>query len=99
MLAGKPQPQFVNPKVQQLIVWCLWTISIPLWFLFECWKTKKNMEKLERLKYGQQLAEKFWIAIAAILLVLFFGKDIGRARPCAMPPVPLARATSTPSHP
>jgi hypothetical protein len=68
-------------KIQQVIVWCIWTVFPPLWFLLEFALFKFQDPNFEKLKYGQDLAAKIWIAVAAVLLVLYFGKDIKEAKP------------------
>ena len=80
---GVPLPQqFVrgNVKVPQAMAWTVWTVLAPLWFLLENSifnYTGASKTEREQFKYSQDLAAKVWIAVAAVLLVLYFGKDIG----------------------
>jgi hypothetical protein len=68
-------------KVQQAIVWSVWTIATPLWFLFEYYLFNKSYPDppdslLKRFKNNQELASKCWLAVAAVLLALYFGRDM-----------------------
>jgi hypothetical protein len=70
-----------DPKIEQAIAWSVWTIATPMWFLFEY--TLFNLaypnppkELLEKFKYNQDLAGKLWLAVAAVLLALYFGRDM-----------------------
>jgi hypothetical protein len=70
-----------NYKIQQAIAWSVWTIAAPVWFLFEYYifnqsESKATPELLEKFKNNQDLAGKCWVAVAAVLLALYFGRDM-----------------------
>lgn len=73
--------QITNYKIQQAIAWSVWTIATPVWFLFEYDLFNKRYPDppaalLEKLKYNQDLTGKCWLAVAAVLLAFYFGRDM-----------------------
>ena len=53
--------------------WLGWLVVPPLWFIFEyqfLFKTYGPPEAFEAFKFGQDVASKFWLGIAAALTVL-----------------------------
>ena len=67
-----------DQKIQQAIAWSVWTIATPLWFLFEYYLFNMAYPvppqgELDKFKHNQQLSGKCWLAVAAILLALYFG--------------------------
>jgi hypothetical protein len=82
----KCEPYF---KGAQVVIWCIWTIAPPVYFIFEYGMftnayppipdNKQTPLLFERLKTGQDIASKVWLAIATVLLVLYFHKDLGQA--------------------
>jgi len=67
-----------NIKIQQAIMWCTWTLFPPVWFLLEFAVFNFDEDRLEWMKYAQDLASKFWIAVAVVLLAVYFGRDLGK---------------------
>jgi hypothetical protein len=71
-------------KILQVIVLVAWTLLPPIWFwaeyifLFRGAYPNEEKHKLESLKTQQDLSSKIWIAVASVLLILYFWKDIGR---------------------
>lgn len=64
-------------KIPRLVVWGVWTIGPPVWFMFEYELFHREYpdaedKKITHFKYNQELVSKLWIAIAAALLVLYF---------------------------
>lgn len=52
------------------VVWALWVVAPPIWFCYEYfWLFREEGVKVdfETFKYGQDIASKGWIAIAALL--------------------------------
>src|ERR1700730_6015965 len=82
--ASWSNPGDVHVKICQVVAWCLWTILPPSYFLFEYWiftnaypPTQDSVLLLDRLKNSQDLASKVWLAIATVLFVLYFHKELG----------------------
>lgn len=56
-----------------------WIVVPPLWlwfefcFLFDRGKTQFS-NNFEKFKYGQELTRNLWLAISALLLLIYFGK-------------------------
>jgi hypothetical protein len=70
-----------RPKSYQVLKWIMygaWVIGPPIWFCWEFFyfRTHGRPECFEAFKYGQDLASKVWLAVAAILGALFFGKAL-----------------------
>ena len=72
-------------KVAQAGMLGLWIFLPPVWFWIEYFfgPWEKNpafgddpKSRFERLKYGQDISSKIWIAVSTVLLMLYFGKDI-----------------------
>jgi hypothetical protein len=63
---------------------CLWTLGPACWFAFEThWlltredkQTKKN--RMDEFKVGQDAAKAFWVAIAALLVLLYASAGVVR---------------------
>lgn len=81
----KPQEENLT-KISDLLVFCLWAIGPPLWFLFEyawVYSTKNykiNQSYFDDFKYTQGLAANVWIAVFvvnAFILFIKYGKKIG----------------------
>jgi len=59
-----------------------WIVVPPLWlwfefcFLFDRGKTQFS-NNFEKFKYGQELTRNLWLAISALLLLIYFGKVPG----------------------
>lgn len=75
--------QFVSSNMDLLkkLAMAVWTIAPPLFFLYEHYlfgvhNPAAPPETTERFRRGQDLAGKVWIAVAAVLLALFFGSRI-----------------------
>ncbi len=56
-----------------------WIIVPPLWLWFEfCYLYERGItpfaNDFEKYKYSQELSKNLWLAISAILLLLYFGK-------------------------
>ncbi|SRR5260370_40278081 len=65
-------------KIQQAIAWSVWTIATPVWFLLEYYLFDTSYPVpppglLEKFKHNQDLAGKCWLAVAGVLLALYFG--------------------------
>lgn len=71
-------------KVAQAIVLCCWILLPPMWFALERWMRSKDLasndKTFDRFKYNQDLASKIWLALVSVLLILYFGKDLIRAK-------------------
>jgi len=94
-------------KTWQVVFWLAWSIVPPGWFVFENWLFGRQIpapekDVADRFKYNQDLASKVWIAIAAALLVLYFGKEIrppsedvkSKAPPCMGAPVSITETSA-----
>jgi hypothetical protein len=49
-------------------------LGVPIWFLYEyASRTNNGMrpDQLDQLKYGQELARNFWLAMIAVLAFMF----------------------------
>ena len=56
-------------------------LDLPAWFWFEYFFVFRRVsdpapDDFEKLKYGQDLASKIWLAVVSALLMLYFGKDL-----------------------
>lgn len=52
------------------VVWALWIVAPPIWFCYEyfwLFRDEKVTVTFETFKYGQDIASKGWLAIAALL--------------------------------
>jgi hypothetical protein len=70
---------FDLPENIKKIVFSLWIIIPPLWFWLEyCFLFERGLTQFsnnfEKFKYGQELSRNLWLAISAILLLIYFGK-------------------------
>jgi hypothetical protein len=57
----------------------LWVVVPPLWFWMEfCFFFEKGLtpfsNDFEKFKYGQEVSKNLWLAISAILVLIYFGK-------------------------
>ena len=55
------------------IAWAWWVAAPPVWFsveYFYLFKKYKVKGRFEAFKYGQDVASKAWVAIAAIMSVI-----------------------------
>ena len=81
---GKPWPgtwQWSSPKIQQVVVWAAFTILAPCWFTLEYFIFGPfTDEDLAQFKHGQDQSAKIWIAVAAVMLTVFFGKDLANEK-------------------
>ena len=73
--------ELCNPKILQAIAWSVWTIVAPLWFLLEYELFNRAYPnppdgELAKLKYNQDLAAKLWVAVVAVFLALYLGRDL-----------------------
>jgi hypothetical protein len=53
--------------------WLWWVVTPPIWFSFEyfsLYKRKGQEGTFEAFKYGQELASRAWLGIAAVLTVI-----------------------------
>jgi len=67
-----------STKKIKFILWSVWTLGAPIYFLFEygiLYDPAKHAGR-EEYKIAQELASKIWIAVATILAALFAGDDI-----------------------
>jgi len=71
-------------KVYQAMVLAGWTLLPPIWFWYEYFflfapaYLDIESKEFDRLKYGQDLSSKIWLAAVSLLLILYFSKDIHR---------------------
>jgi hypothetical protein len=68
------RPRMSNTrKIWIVVLFALWTILPPIWFLCE-WKwlspPLSDHEKLENFKHGQELARNLWLGIGALIGLL-----------------------------
>jgi hypothetical protein len=74
-------------KMYQVIVLAAWMLLPPIWFwyeysfLFRNAFPKADSDEMDRFKYGQDASSKIWLATVSVLLILYFGKDLGRTGP------------------
>ena len=54
----------------------MFTILAPCWFSFE-WFISGHPND-DGLKYAQDLGSRIWIAVATVMLAMYFGKDLAR---------------------
>ena len=59
-----------------------WIVVPPLWLWFEfCYLYEKGItpfpNDFQKYKYSQELSKNLWLAISAILLLVYFGKVPG----------------------
>jgi hypothetical protein len=72
MRAPRPQrPGWSGPA------FLLWTIIPPFWFwfwYFVIWQTEPKTERspVEEFKWGQELSRNLWLAIVAVMAVVYF---------------------------
>jgi hypothetical protein len=78
-----PEPGKHWPPIKkcETILLVFWVCVPPAWFWFEYFFLFKRVtnpapDDFEKLKYGQDLASKIWLAVVSALLMLYFGKDL-----------------------
>ena len=67
-------PTSPQTKCAEKVILGLLALGVPLWFLCKyAYKANNDMDKiaLENLKYGQELARNFWLALIAVLAFVF----------------------------
>jgi hypothetical protein len=60
-------------------LYAIWVLGPPIWFFFEYFYLFRQHGKpgcIDTFKYGQELASRIWLALVAVLGVLFFGKEL-----------------------
>jgi hypothetical protein len=63
------------------IILTIWVVLPPAWFALEFFFVYKRfgyLNTFETFKYGQDLAEKFWLAISTALSALYLGPSVLR---------------------
>jgi hypothetical protein len=76
-LPGGLLPTDPQAKSSLVILFALWTVLPPLWFLLEWAVLFKPTDNFEHFKYGQELARNLWIAIAALIGLLIGVGHVG----------------------
>lgn len=77
-------PQWVDDPcgihtAEKAALYGIWVLLPPIWFFVEYFCLFRRGGRpccFEAFKYGQELASRIWLAIATILGVLFFGKEL-----------------------
>ena len=77
----EPGTQWPAVKKCQAIFLVIWVCFPPAWLWFEYFFVFRRVsdpapDDFEKLKYGQDLASKIWLAVVSALLMLYFGKDL-----------------------
>lgn len=66
-------------KTCKEILYAIWVLGPPIWFFIEYFYLFRQHGKpgcIETFKYGQELASRIWLALVAVLGVLFFSKEL-----------------------
>lgn len=63
------------------VILAVWTLGVPCWFAYEFWWVYRcygnhSKEEFEIFKHGQELANRIWLALVAVLSILYFGREL-----------------------
>lgn len=67
----KSELRVPDVPIRLLVVFILWVVVPPLWFLVD-WALFEptNDKNFEHFKYSQELARNLWVAVAAVLALI-----------------------------